>query len=259
LTYASSQVAFLADVNQAGAAANKALVRQQWTRNRKSLQPESLDAPQPLIGPAATASLGKVVDALKLYGQALEALATDNATGTLDQNAKNVASGLQGFDKSVLQPVQASGKPILSSTQIDGVVTGVTKIADFVIGRIIAKNVQHAAQERRDDIKAIVGALKRINTSYGDLSSNEFSVFRGANLEVLRTPGSNLGDFNNLTAELAQARGQTDPAKVNAALDALERANSAVADAGPGGALAQVQAFVQAATDAYNFYTNLAK
>ena len=56
-----------------------------------------------------------------------------------------------------------------------------------------------------------------------------------------------------------QARAQADPAKVNAALDALVQANTAVATAGPGGALAQVQGFAQAATNAYNFYAAAAK
>ena len=58
-------------------------------------------------------------------------------------------------------------------------------------------------------------------------------------------------------SEVSAAPAQSDPAKVNAALDALTNANAAIAAAGPGSATAQIQAFVQAATDAYNYYKTL--
>jgi ElaB/YqjD/DUF883 family membrane-anchored ribosome-binding protein len=214
--------------------------------------------PSPAISPEARKSIEQLLETVRLYGQALQALATDGATGTLDQNTKNIATGLQKFDAGVLNPLTGSDKPVLPATAVDGVVAGVRAVADFAIGRIIAKDVQQAARDRDGDLKAVVEALKQINTRYGDIADDEIArELRGANTSVLRSGKATMADFDSLTAQGRSMALATDPRKANAALDALVTSNNAIATAGPGGAWAEVQSFVQAATDAYNYYKSL--
>src|SRR3954470_11155079 len=85
----AAEGAFLDQVDALHTAVSNAETRYNFIKARQSLKPGDLEAPSPEITPENRQGIDQLLQAVLLYSKALEALANDGVTTSLDQNAKS--------------------------------------------------------------------------------------------------------------------------------------------------------------------------
>lgn len=228
-----------------------------------------------------------LLDALTLYADQIQAVASTGSDKTLSTNAQTIAGNLNDLaTKSKL--LDAKGKPIAA-----GVEAAVVGITQMVLSATQLKDIRTSAKAQSDNLKLIVGQLKEENTQLAItmksmagsvantfesiiglvkqdgilMSDGHTTVVRRNNPQVyllavtarqmlVNTPPTGVG-------LLAAGSSPQDPVTVasqlNATLDSLVSANDAIANAGTGGLIAAVSDLVARAQAAQSMQAALAK
>jgi hypothetical protein len=202
------------------------------------------------------------LDALTAYADKLQALAAGTNTA-LDASAQTIAADLN--------------KKFPTPSGVGAVVeTAIIELTNIVLDQVRFTDVKAAAKAASPAIKTIAGDLKVENTGFSggiglklattesafDAALNQqrpgpdkfFDVITARGLVMAADPfGSTLGGPSGQASADAAAQ------KLNAALDALVKANDALANADNGGILATIKDLVARVKDAQTIHAALSK
>ncbi len=199
-----------------------------------------------------------LLNALRVYGEALQSLAGDAAASTFDRNADNLAKSAANLDTSVLRPLGGQGLP--TGTRLNAVGQAVKDVGNAVITFLIAKDVQSAARNVQAPLQAIVGGLKSINGYWTkSIPANASIVTTLAVVSEWNSTQHSIADREELQRILNKAAVPLTPNDADKALDALVAANGKLATSGPTVSSADIQKAVQAAQDALRTYEPIAR
>jgi hypothetical protein len=202
-------------------------------------------------------AITQLLDALQLYADKLQAIATDDTSKQLDQNSTNLANALNSFDQNALSKIGAAPP---SQQSISLAVTALRTVADLILEKQRYDDVRQAvdAMNKQGAISHVADLLKECNNSYSLLLGRTQDNISQALLLTLRTNKPDLAIYKEIRADYRQvASVQAGVSSLNAALDGLANANAAIASASQGGVLAAIQNFAAEAEAAYQFYKNI--
>jgi hypothetical protein len=218
----------------------------------------------------------KLLDALTLYADALQALGSTGDDKSLDSNLQTAAGNLNTLASGAgLSKGDAS-----IATDVEAAIVGLT---NMVLDQKKKTDIQAAAKNQKDNLAKIVDTLKAENLSLASGVDDLIGSIR-ANLaatlattrkregsavffDVVRARGylESVGPYGS--KGLDDSTGALDPtidpsvavSQLNAALDGLVSANNAIATAGVGGINAAVADLVARAQAARTFQAALGK
>lgn len=264
LTAQSAEGAFFAALNQKQTDLNNIHV---LASERVAVQPDgsvrvSSDN-DPLPASAVPADVMNAIDqvmkTIQAYGQAMLALSGDTAASTFDTNVDNLAKQAVALDAATLVPLV--GSKAISSDQQTAVAQAVKDIGNIVINSLITRDVKAAAKNAQTPLTQIVGVLKDINSNIWskDVPINYSRQIAGAAVarwnDTKRPPSYE--ERVALKATWEKAATPLTATAANNALDALVKANSAIAANGPLLSKTDIESFAQTASDAYKAYKAL--
>jgi len=216
----------------------------------------------------------RLVDAITLYADKIQAIATNDTNKTLDKNAQNLAGKLNALVKS--------RGPSNAAPIAEGVETAIVAISEMALDQRRFTDVRSAARAMQPHVTRLIGALQDENTLFAqgmasklqqleiqlhlalarsrdDQGPRSFldviaarNLFRSA--DVLGAPP---GTRSESAGHDADADPLNAAKQVNAALEAVVNANDALANAGTGGAVAAVNDLVVRARHAKDILSAL--
>jgi|GEM_PF-6710552 hypothetical protein len=252
----AAEKTFLDSVNALYARANEDKQREEYLKNPASLKElKQLDVADPAISENELSVFQSLLDGLKLYGQKLAALATNDTNKQLDENSQKLATTLLSFNKDALSHLT---KPPPEQDIAVGI-TGLNELAKLVLDNILYKDIKNAANSMRKNLENVVKLLKELNTNYSVLDEQSKKKVTTRLLLTLRESNPpTILVYNQLRDEYRQINAVGVGVKtLNSALDAMTEANKAIASSSEGGIAAAVQNYVQKAVDAYQFYQRI--
>ena len=206
----------------------------------------------------------KLMDALTLYADKLQALATGGDSKTLGSNSQTLATNLNGF--------AALGGFKASSIGADAE-AAVIAIAQMALDQHVFNSVRAAAAAEQNNITQIASALKGENLAAANvvgihlnrITENMALVARAARAQqgpavfylILSSPSTVQAVSTFGTGDAATAMGAA--AQLNEALDSFVKANAAIATADSGGIVAAVKDLIARGQAAQTMASALAK
>ena len=206
----------------------------------------------------SVAAINALLKPIQDYGNAMLALSTYTAPTTFAANVNNLATQSVTFEQRVLAQFGARGLP--SSATLTGVAKAIGDLGNIVIQAMISRDIQQAAKTAAGPLREIVGGIKQINNvlvrSVGKGETGTLNTTAGLILTHPARYPLTLGDVLVLKTILEKNSISVTSAEADKTLDALVAANDKIAAAGIKDATAEIQIFMQAANDAYAFYSS---
>jgi len=187
----------------------------------------------------------KLMEAIVLYADQIQAVASSGSDKALSANSKSTAAELNSLAKSQ-NLMTGTGSSIV--TDLGQAVAGLTAI---VLAPQQLSDIKTAAASEAENLSIVVNYLKQENTAL----ASDMAGKTGALADILDTTlakEKRAGD-PNLLLDAVYARsilqnGDADPVnttkQLNVTLDSLVAANEAIANAGTGGIVADVNALI---------------
>lgn len=100
-----------------------------------------------------------LMDAITLYADKMEALATDDKNKTLDDNSQKLASNLNALAKA--GKLSSSAMPVATAVE-----TAIIGISNMVIDQVRFTDIKKAASQTGPDLQTVVEELKSENTLF---------------------------------------------------------------------------------------------
>ena len=210
-----------------------------------------------------------VLDAITLYADQMQTLVSSGGSKTLNTNAQQLATNLNTLAKD--------GKLGLNSSIEAGVEAGIIGITDMILDAKRIKDAQSAADKMRDPIHKVVSGLEKENLLDRDSAKDQLAAIEsGVRVVAAGVPAGNpAGRF----AAIMQGRallqsanpfwtvadldsGATtlpDVGKLNLSLEAISKANDAIATKKTSDIVAAVSDLVARAEAAQSLEAALAK
>jgi hypothetical protein len=215
-----------------------------------------------------------LMNAIVLYADKMQALATSDDNKQLDTNSQTLAQNLNKL-------ATTGGIKLKDPALVQGVETAFVTIAKMALDRIKYKNIQEAAQKMQPQLIIVVEALKKENWAFGQAMGTQTGKIGGIEIQLkaLITESNkeksdvtetffNIVNGRNILLNLNQVPKQSfglpgtvpkDPAKaLNDALDGIINCNGAIAETKSGGIYAAANDLEQRATAALNLYKTIA-
>jgi hypothetical protein len=190
-----------------------------------------------------------VLDAISLYADTILAVSGGTNT-TLDTNAKTLAGQLNAKFSKADKGIAA------------GVEAAIIELANIALDERRMTDIQTAASAAAPSLATVVNTLKKENADYAQaIDGNIGGVEVGLN-DILRHEHGGQAFFDASAARAIMAGQQVNHTmvdKLNAALDALVKANAALANPAGSSGLVSVNELVARAKDAETLYAALNK
>jgi hypothetical protein len=220
-----------------------------YATGKAVLPPVSGDCTPTQLSDAELAIRKGVLDAISLYADKI--LAVSGGTNTaLDTNAKTLAGALNAKFSKADKGIAA------------GVEAAIIELANIVLDEQRVTDIRTAASAAAPDLATVVAELKKENADYSlAIDGNIGGVEVGLN-DILRHEHGPQAFFDAAAARSIMAGQQVNHTvtdKLNAALDALVKANAALANPAGGSAVVSVTEFSARAKDAETLYSALNK
>ena len=198
-----------------------------------------------------------LMDAITLYADKMEALASHDDNKTLDNNSQQLASSINNMAKN--DPKLSSAFPVAT-----GVEAAIIGISDMVLDQKKFTEIKGAAKDMEPDLETVVMTLQKENITFSLGIASKIDNIEGILRPIVAETHKQRGKMSFFdvvesrrilqsanpfgTTPLSQSTGAADPAKdpqnaalqLNKTLDALLNANKAIASAGTGGIIAAV-------------------
>jgi len=217
-----------------------------------------------------------MMDAIVLYADKMQALATSDDNKQLDTNSQTLAQNLISLATNSGIKLQNSDSAIVKVVE-----TAFITIANLALDQIKCKNIREAALKMQPQLVNVVEALKNENWAFGQAMGKQTGKFGEMELQLKaliakshkenNDPAEtffNVVNGRNLLLSLNQVPKQSfglpgtapgDPAKpVNDALDAIVNCNKAIAETKSGGINAAANDLYKRATAALDLYKSIA-
>ena len=212
--------------------------------------PDSSTVPQQV-----TDAISQILDAIKAYGDAMQALSNDPAAATFDINIDLLAANAVKLDASLLTNLKAKGLP--TDAEINAVAAAVKDIGNIVITALISRDVKAAAARAQDPLTVVGKSLRKVNAFWAKNTPENLSfdtIQAAVRYWNSAHPPLSYSDRVAVKAIWDKAAQPLTPRAADNALETLVRTNDQVATAGPVAARAQIDALAKAAADALNAY-----
>ena len=185
----------------------------------------------------------KLMQAITLYVDKMQALASDDSDKKLTDNAEKLAGELNGYASS-------HGFSQLSTAK--AVESAVTELSAMVLDQRRYRDLKDAAMKLDPYLHDVVTALKIENTAdLAGLAGNAQGIEMSLRSIILTeqkkralAPLSDVLAAQRIVRETQAMVYKDEASRLNAALDALTEANHAIASAGTGGVMAAVNDLV---------------
>jgi hypothetical protein len=197
-----------------------------------------------------------LMDAITLYADQLQAVASNDADKKLSTNAQSTAASLNSLAKQS-KLLTGSATPIVAAVE-----AAVIGLSDMVLSGVQLSDVRKAASSQSDNLATVVSFLKQENTQLANNMASKSGALenifdttisqqkKNGNRDLLlnalaaRQFIQNSNPLGTSTMVTGSSGAVADPTstvqQLNAALDSLVTANDAIATAGTGGIVAAV-------------------
>jgi hypothetical protein len=204
----------------------------------------------PVLSPDAAKAIQGIVSTLQAYGQAMLNLSNSTAAATLTTNVNNLGKNASSIN---LKPL--IGVANLTPTQVGALETAVSAIGSALINAIQSRDIQAAARAAQPHLQTIVNGLKQINDV---LVQGMTNASTGTTIEFVGAWNAHMyptfSDKQQAKVFADSARTPVTPTAADNALDAVLKANAAVAAAGPEASKAEIESAFQIVNDAVATY-----
>jgi len=230
-----------------------------------------------VITPEQIDTRNKLMSAIVLYADKMQALATSDDNKQLDTNSQTLAQNLNKL-------ATTGGIKLKDPAIVQGVETAFIAIADMALDKVKYSNIHTAAQNMQRYLDSIVTALKNENFGFGLAMSGSLGQIEITMREVIsssqqrgKDPAETFFNVVNgrniiISADLLTKRSLASPANtpsstpvdtakpVNDALDAIVSCNQAIANTktGSGGISAAANDLYKRAVAAIDLYNSIA-
>ncbi len=214
-----------------------------------------------------------LMDAIVLYADKMQALATSDDDKQLDTNSQTLAQNLNKL-------ATTGGIKLKDPSLVQGVETAFIAIAKMALDQVKYKTIREAARKMQPQIENLVAALKKENWAFGQTMGERTGKIGGIADQMKQLVAEshreqndpaatffNIVDGRNILLSLSQVPKQSyglpgklpgDPAKsVNDALDAIVNCNKAIAETKSGGIYAAANDLSQRASAAQTLYKSI--
>jgi hypothetical protein len=243
-----------------------------------------------IVTPDQITTRNTLMSAIVLYADKMQALGTSDNDKQLDANSQKLAKNLNKL-------ASTGGIKLQDSAIVQGAEAAVSAIAKMALDQVVYSDLKTAAQNMQPNLEDVVRALKIENLSFGKAMSQSFRQIESlVRIEISlshqvdvensllhkRKPNEPIAGANTffkiingrsilISADPVTKDSLASPAKapnrspadaatpVNDALDAIVKANQAIANAGSGGIYAAANDLYTRAMKAKEIYESIAK
>jgi len=219
------------------------------------------DAPTYAVPPDAAAAINSLLKPIQAYGQAMQALSASTVAATLDANTINLAQQAATLSSASLGPIKLAGWP--SAAQLGDVAKAINDVGNQIIAYKISQDIQTAARNTQPSLQEIIITLKQINAIWDQqVSANESRDIANGAVLIWNSQKTLPPSYDERVALLAIINDEETPltsVEADNALEAIVKANAAIAAAGPEAAQTDLENLEKAISDADTAYKAFSK